>query len=73
DQALPVALKAVELSNRDAGILDTLAEVYFAQGDYDKALKIGLEGLSKEPDDQYFKDQVEKYKKAKVEEDQARR
>ena len=73
DQALPVALKAVELSKRDAGILDTLAEVYYAKGDYDNALKIGLEGLAKEPDDQYFKDQVAKYRKAKAEADQARR
>lgn len=73
DQALPAALKAVELSNRDAGILDTLAEVYFAKGDYDNALKIGQEGLAKEPDDQYFKDQVEKYKKAKEEADHAER
>ncbi|HEX5131284.1 MAG TPA: tetratricopeptide repeat protein [Candidatus Krumholzibacteria bacterium] len=73
DQALPAALKAVELSDRDPGILDTLAEVYFAMGDYDNALKIGQEGLSKSPDDQYFKDQVEKYKKAKEEADHAAR
>jgi len=72
DKALPAALKAAELSGRDAGVLDTLAEVYFAQGDYDNALKIGQEALAKEPDDQYFKDQVEKYRKAKADADQAR-
>lgn len=67
DLALPVALKAAELSNRDPGILDTLAEVYFAMGDYDNALKIGKEALATDPEDQYFKDQVEKYEKAKSE------
>jgi thioredoxin-like negative regulator of GroEL len=67
DLALPIALKAVELSNRDPGILDTLAEVYFAMGDFDNALKIGKEALASDPEDTYFKDQVEKYKKAKEE------
>lgn len=64
DEALPVALKAVELSNRDAGILDTLAELYFAMGDYTKAIEVGEEAASKEPDDNYFKDQLDKYREA---------
>lgn len=64
DQALPVALKAAELSDRDAGILDTLAELYYSHGDYEDAIKIGEEALAKEPDDQYFKDQVKKYRDA---------
>lgn len=64
DQALPVALKAVELSDRDPGILDTLAELYFAMGDFDNAIKIGEEALSKEPEDQYLKDQLNKYRDA---------
>ena len=70
DQALPVALKAVELSDRDAGILDTLAELYYAMGDYENAIKIGKEALSKDPDDQYFKDQVNKYQEAAKESDE---
>jgi thiol-disulfide isomerase/thioredoxin/Flp pilus assembly protein TadD len=64
EKALPVALKAVELSNRDAGILDTLAELYYAMGDYTKAIEIGEEAASKEPDDSYFKDQLKKYREA---------
>jgi thioredoxin 1 len=64
DQALPVALKAVEVSNRDPGILDTLAELYYAMGDYNNAIKIGEEAAAKEPDDQYLKDQVNKFRKA---------
>jgi tetratricopeptide (TPR) repeat protein len=64
DEALPVALKAVELSNRDAGILDTLAELYFAMGKYAKAIEIGEEAASKEPEDSYLKDQLNKYRAA---------
>lgn len=73
DQALPVALKAVELSKREPGVLDTLAELYYARGEYDNAIKIGQEALSQEPDDQYYQDQVAKFKKAKEEADQAKR
>jgi tetratricopeptide (TPR) repeat protein len=67
EQALPAAQKAVELSKRDPGILDTLAEVYYARGEYDDAIKIGKEALKSDPDDQYFKDQVVKFEKAKKE------
>ncbi|MCZ6765736.1 MAG: thioredoxin domain-containing protein [bacterium] len=67
DAALPVALKAAELSDRSPGILDTLAELYYARGEYDKAIKIGKEALSAEPEDQYFKDQIEKFQTAKIE------
>ena len=65
DKALPVAQKAADLSGRDPGILDTLAEVYFAQGDYDNAIKVEEEASAKNPDDKYMKDQIAKFKKAK--------
>jgi tetratricopeptide (TPR) repeat protein len=64
DEALPVALKAADLSGRDPGILDTLAELYYAMGDYGNAVKIGEEALSKEPEDQYLKDQLTKFRSA---------
>ena len=67
DKALPVAQKAVELSGHDPGIMDTLAEVYFAMGDYDNAIKTEQEASAKDPDDKYMKDQIEKFKKAKDE------
>ena len=73
DKALPAAQKAADLSGRDEGILDTLAEVYFAMGDFDNAIKVGEEALAKKPNDVYFKDQVEKFKKAKADADQASR
>ncbi|MDH3198153.1 MAG: tetratricopeptide repeat protein [Candidatus Krumholzibacteria bacterium] len=74
DEALAVALKAADLSGRDAGILDTLAEVYYARGEYDQAIEVGKEALEKDPEDTYFKNQVEKFRKAKADADaQARR
>jgi tetratricopeptide (TPR) repeat protein len=73
DQALDAAKKAADLSGRDPGILDTLAEVYFARGDFDNAIKIEEEAAAKDPKDQYMKDQIEKFKKAKADADQAKR
>jgi thiol-disulfide isomerase/thioredoxin/Flp pilus assembly protein TadD len=64
EQALPVALNAAELSGRDPGILDTLAELYYSHGDYGDAIRIGEEALAKEPDDRYLKDQLKKYREA---------
>ena len=64
DDALPVALKAADLSGRDSGILDTLAELYYAMGDQGNAIKIGEEALSKDPEDQYLKDQLAKFRSA---------
>ena len=69
DEALPVAIKAVELSDRSPGILDTLAELYYARGEYDLAIEIGEEAAKKEPGDKYFVDQIKKFKKAKAEAD----
>ena len=66
DKALVAAQKAAELSNRDPGILDTLAEVYFAMGDFDNAIKVEQEASAMDPDDKYMKDQIEKFKKAKA-------
>ena len=65
DKALPIAQKAVEVSDRNPGILDTLAELYYAMGQYDNAIEIGQEALATDPDDQYFKNQVQKFKDAK--------
>jgi thiol-disulfide isomerase/thioredoxin/Flp pilus assembly protein TadD len=67
DEALPVALKMVELAEREAGYLDTLAELYYARGEYDLAIEIGTEAAEREPGDKYFTDQLEKFKKAKAE------
>jgi TolA-binding protein len=65
DKALTAGQKAADLSGRDPGILDTLAEVHFARAEYDNAIKVEEEALAKNPTDKYMKDQVAKFKKAK--------
>jgi len=65
DAALPVALEAAELSNRSPGILDTLAELYYARGEFDEAITVGAEALEKDPEDQYLADQLKKFKAAR--------
>lgn len=67
EQALPYAQKAAELSNRDPGILDTLAELHYAMGNFDKAIEVGQEALKKDPEDTYLADQLAKFKKGKSE------
>ena len=69
DRALTLAKRGVELSNHDVGILDTLAEVYFARGEHDNAIKIAKEALEKDPEDQYLRDQVKRFEKARAEAD----
>ncbi len=64
DEAIPVAKKAVELTKGSPGIMDTLAELYYAKGDYKKAIEIEEEASGKDPEDSYLKDQIIKYLKA---------
>ncbi|NIM19300.1 MAG: tetratricopeptide repeat protein [Candidatus Latescibacteria bacterium] len=67
DIAPPIAKKAVKLSNESPGILDTLAEIYYAMGDYEKAVEIEEKAAAKEPEDVYYKDQIIKFLKAALE------
>ncbi len=67
ERALPYAEKAARLSNGDPGILDTLAELHYAMGNYDKAIEVGQEALAKDPGDDYLTKQVEKFETAKKE------
>lgn len=61
DKALDAAKKAVEKSEEDPGILDTLAEVYFKKGDAKSAVATIEKALAKKPDDDYFQKQKEKF------------
>lgn len=60
-EALEAAKKAAALSNEDPQILDTLAEVYFKIGDLKSAILTIDKAISKEPNDEYFKKQREKF------------
>jgi tetratricopeptide (TPR) repeat protein len=67
DDAIPYAEKAVELSDGEPGYMDTLAELYYAKGDYAKALEVEEAASAKDPEDVYLKDQIIKYLKASLE------
>lgn len=68
DEAIPFAERAVDLSDGDPGYMDTLAELYFAKGDFAKALELEEAASAKDPEDVYLKDQIIKYLKASLEE-----
>ncbi|MBT3784162.1 thioredoxin fold domain-containing protein [bacterium] len=64
-KALEYAKEAVKLSKRDPGVLDTLAEVYFARGEISMALEVSREILSgEEKENKTYKKRHEKYWKA---------
>jgi tetratricopeptide (TPR) repeat protein len=54
------ALKAVELAPGNAGILDTLAEVYFQRGDKEKAVATQKKAVALEPKRAYFRKQLKR-------------
>jgi uncharacterized Ntn-hydrolase superfamily protein len=64
EKTLQAAKKAHELDPNADYIMDTLAEAYFAMGRYDEAIHWEKEALKKSPDDEFFKGQLEKFKKA---------
>ena len=61
DKALEYALKAVKLSNRKIGILDTLAAVHFARREYTEALRISREILATKPESGSYAKKHKKY------------
>lgn len=67
EEGTKAAIKGVELSGEDPGILDTLAEVYYARGMYDDAIATINKAIIKDPQDNYLKEQLAKFKKAKSE------
>lgn len=65
EEAIRHANIAVELEPHP-WYIDTLAEAYYAKGDYDLAIAIIKEAMAKGPDDmKYYREQREKFQKAK--------
>jgi tetratricopeptide (TPR) repeat protein len=65
-KGLEYALRAVSGSDgKDAGMLDTLAEAYYVNQDYDKAIETETKALALRPDAKSFQESLEKYKAAK--------
>jgi tetratricopeptide (TPR) repeat protein len=66
EEATKAATKGVELSEGDPGILDTLAEVYYARGMYEDAIATINKAIVLDPEDNYYKQQLAKFEKAKT-------
>lgn len=64
EETLEAAKKAHALAPDDANIMDTLAEAYYAAGFYKEAVDWENKALETEPDNAFFKNQLEKFEKA---------
>lgn len=62
DEAEAYLEKALENNPRQAAYLDTMAEVYFARGDRDKAVEFSSRGVKEEPEDFQLVRQHERFK-----------
>ncbi|HKQ18366.1 MAG TPA: DUF1028 domain-containing protein [Candidatus Eisenbacteria bacterium] len=61
-EALEAAERAVALEPKNTGILDTLAEVHFRMGNAAKAAEVGAKALDLEPNDNYLKAQLARFR-----------
>ncbi len=61
EKAVVAAKRAVEVSEEDPGILDTLAEVYYKMGKQNEAVSTIDKALSQQPDDEYLQKQKRKF------------
>ncbi len=64
EKALFAAKRANQLAPDDENIMDTLAEAYYALGDYNQAVYWEKKALTKAPQNSFFKAQLHKFKKA---------
>ncbi|MEO0096218.1 MAG: DUF1028 domain-containing protein [candidate division WOR-3 bacterium] len=64
EKALLAAKRANQLAPDDENIMDTLAEAYYALGDYKQAVYWEKKAMEKDPKNSFFKTQLEKFKKA---------
>jgi tetratricopeptide (TPR) repeat protein len=66
-KALAYAHQAVEASNgSDANILDTLAEAYYANQEFDEAIQTEERALEIAPGDEVLQNQLKKFREAKA-------
>jgi tetratricopeptide (TPR) repeat protein len=61
DTALDHARTAVELAPRNAGCLDTLAEIHYQRGDRAQAIKLMKKCIELDPKNAYFKKQIKRF------------
>ena len=61
--AVKAGERAASLEPRNVDILDTLAELYFRQGNTRKAIEVESRAATIDPKSQYLKDQIERFRK----------
>jgi len=64
EKAVELALRARELAPDDANVMDTVAEAYYAAGDYEQAIAWEKKALVLEPANEFFRKQLEKFEEA---------
>ena len=64
EETIKAALRAHKLAPDDPNIMDTVAEAYYAAGLPDEAVKWEERALKLQPDNEFFKKQLEKFRKA---------
>ncbi len=63
-RALELALMAHELTPDDANVMDTVAEAYYAAGEYAKAVEWEQKALDTDPTNEFFDEQLKKFEEA---------
>jgi uncharacterized Ntn-hydrolase superfamily protein len=64
ERTVEIALTATGLAPEDANIMDTVAEAYYAAGEYEKAVEWEKKALVIEPNSAFFNEQLVKFKKS---------
>src|SRR6185436_10382410 len=62
--AAKAAERAASIEPKNVDVLDTLAEIYFRQGNVTKAIEVESRAATIDPKSQYLKDQIERFRKA---------
>jgi tetratricopeptide (TPR) repeat protein len=64
EQTLQAAHRAHDLEPEADYIMDTLAEAYYASGNYEQAIFWEKEALKREPDNKFYHAQLKKFEDA---------
>lgn len=64
NEAVAIALKALEIDEKNPTCLDTLAAAYYESGQYEKAVETEQKALELSPDNSSYKKMMEKYQAA---------